>query len=505
MRVIPEGVARYLTNSTFVIKNDKTTTLKTELTCTLPPSAVGDTITTSASVVGDIMGTTMSNLDKLIQMPYGCGEQNMLNFVPNIVILNYLTATNQLTDKIKTTAVSYTVAGYERELQYRRLDGSFSAFGNSDPSGSTWLTSFVVKSFMLARPFITIDMSIVESGLIYILTKQNTDGSFREDGRVIHTDMQGGSSLGLPLTAYVSIVLSECLGSYPQYVTARDSALNFLSNNYDPTDIYSLAVVSYALQMANHRDFNTVYYHFLDLSVESTSELHWEKVVDVDKNSWWYMQPRSLDVEITAYGLLTVRNINTNKALKIIKWLVKQRNSMGGFSSTQDTVVALEALGKFAALFSSTSSNMHLHMTPNAGSAFDASVSPVNALVLQSFELSSSTRQLLIEADVNSTGLAIVSLSCIFYEIIDEQFPRFKLSHKFINACRGYMTSQICISFIAKPGDLVSNMVLVRMSLPSGFVYDSELEHPIGVSVSIKYYSHIKSVVIKNFYFIVES
>lgn len=39
---------------------------------------------------GDIMGPILSNLDKLVQMPYGCGEQNMLNFVPNIVVLRYL-------------------------------------------------------------------------------------------------------------------------------------------------------------------------------------------------------------------------------------------------------------------------------------------------------------------------------------------------------------------------------------------------------------------------------
>nr|P20739.1 RecName: Full=Ovostatin; AltName: Full=Ovomacroglobulin [Anas platyrhynchos] len=31
----------------------------------------------SFSVVGDIMGTSMQNLHQLLQMPFGCGEQNM--------------------------------------------------------------------------------------------------------------------------------------------------------------------------------------------------------------------------------------------------------------------------------------------------------------------------------------------------------------------------------------------------------------------------------------------
>lgn len=41
-------------------------------------------------LLGDILGPSILNLANLIKMPSGCGEQNMLNFVPNIMILNYL-------------------------------------------------------------------------------------------------------------------------------------------------------------------------------------------------------------------------------------------------------------------------------------------------------------------------------------------------------------------------------------------------------------------------------
>lgn len=37
------------------------------------------------------------NLGHLIRMPYGCGEQNMINFAPNVFILQYLTTTRQAT------------------------------------------------------------------------------------------------------------------------------------------------------------------------------------------------------------------------------------------------------------------------------------------------------------------------------------------------------------------------------------------------------------------------
>jgi len=50
-------------------------------------------------------------------------------------------------------------AGYQRELSYRHDDGSFSAFGSADSSGSTWLTAFVVRAFIAAKAHIFIEKS----------------------------------------------------------------------------------------------------------------------------------------------------------------------------------------------------------------------------------------------------------------------------------------------------------------------------------------------------------
>lgn len=53
----------------------------------------------------------MQNLQNLLRMPYGCGEQNMVLFTPNIYVLNYLNETGQLTEKIKSKAISYLISG----------------------------------------------------------------------------------------------------------------------------------------------------------------------------------------------------------------------------------------------------------------------------------------------------------------------------------------------------------------------------------------------------------
>ena len=60
---------------------------------------------------GDLMGRATKNLDKLLAMPYGCGEQNMVLFAPNIFILNYLKSTGQLTKEIQDRATRFLESG----------------------------------------------------------------------------------------------------------------------------------------------------------------------------------------------------------------------------------------------------------------------------------------------------------------------------------------------------------------------------------------------------------
>ena len=69
-------------------------------------------------------------------MPYGCGEQNMVTFVPNIVALRYLECTGQGNPELGKNAIRFMEAGYQRELAYKHKDGSYSAFGRG--TGSLW-------------------------------------------------------------------------------------------------------------------------------------------------------------------------------------------------------------------------------------------------------------------------------------------------------------------------------------------------------------------------------
>lgn len=209
LRVISEGLPRTITTSVLIVLDDSTKSVNTSLEITLPDGVIEDTIEMSATVTGDILGKALKNLDNLINMPSGCGEQILIILVPNLAIWNYLTATEQLTPKIEEKLRQYAIVGYQNELNYQRKDGSISAFGESDPSGSTWLSAYAAKAFNLASKYITIDSFVMTRILEFVAKNQVEDGRFLEPGRVIHSDMQGAAGNGVGLTAYVSIVLSE--------------------------------------------------------------------------------------------------------------------------------------------------------------------------------------------------------------------------------------------------------------------------------------------------------
>ena len=107
-------------------------------------SIVNGSMVFQIQVIGNPLGTTLSNLDQLIRLPVGCGEQNLLIMSTSVYVATYLKIVNQLTAEVKVKAETYAQTGYERQLGYQLADDGFSAFPQ-DTAGSTWLTAFTVQ------------------------------------------------------------------------------------------------------------------------------------------------------------------------------------------------------------------------------------------------------------------------------------------------------------------------------------------------------------------------
>ena len=346
----PEGVAQEIVDN-ITLAGGITKTIDTSL----PDVIVADSGRATISVTSSFLTQTLNGMDALLQMPFGCGEQNMLNFAPDVYITKYLESSGLLKPEIMAKAEMLMITGYQRELTYRRTDGSFSAFGMSDESGSMWLTAFVLKSFEQAKDIIYIDDTVLTEAQNWITSHQNADGSFDAIGFVHHQEMIGGLQGKDALTAYVTIALLEAGAK-----TASAKAITYLEGKITGmSDPYAVALTTYALELAGSTKAKVAYDKLMSLAKKDENGLHWGAdtviVPETQKSVQPFMRPyqpdinREASIETTAYATLAlVKHGDAFNASKASKWLVSKRNAYGGYGSTQDTVVTLQALTEYA-------------------------------------------------------------------------------------------------------------------------------------------------------------
>uniref|UniRef100_A0A3B4UHS9 CD109 molecule n=1 Tax=Seriola dumerili TaxID=41447 RepID=A0A3B4UHS9_SERDU len=402
-----EGLEQSFSTSLLFELSASQSSLSRRVTFTFPADVVEGSERASVTAVGDILGPSISGLDSLIQMPHGCGEQNMINFAPNVYVLQYLSATGQTSQDATDRAEDFMMKGYERQLSYQRVDGSFSAFGDQDSSGSTWLTAFVLRCFLQARPFISIDANVLHKAAAWLGFQQGADGRFEEPGRVIHTELQGGQDGPVSLTAYVLIYGSQVSAALLFLETRL--ALGVSSN-------YSLSLLVYALALSGSSSADTALSELIGRAEMRDGVPTWSSP-DVGLSSSW--QPRSADVEMASYLLLAQYKLgHVADGLGLMKWLSQQRNHRGGFGSTQDTVVALQALSTFAALGGSHDFDLTVRVNT------DASTAPASFHIHGGNHLlQQSQQELHLEVTAEGRGLALVQLN-VFYNIRNEELTR---------------------------------------------------------------------------------
>lgn len=477
--VIPEGFPSFENHAEFIFLDEcEANEKELNFTCSLPPEALNETAQIQASVSGDILGPALLNLESLIRVPSGCGEQTMINLVPNFVALNYLTVTDQLTPKANEIATKYLEIGYLRMLKYRRDDGSFSAFGKIDKAGSTWLTGYVVKSFREAQKFIYIDEQIIKEALEFVVSKQEVDGRFREDGIIFHKSLQSGSGSGVAFTSYLAAVVQSNIALYPQYKQIVTKAVEYVKNRSDPYDVYALAIATYLLHQTDDDEKSNFLAQLLSKATRIGPYIYW-------RNQPLSAETTSLDIEITSYALLIIDKLPQlyQDGFKVIKWMVAQQNSKGGFLSTQDTVVGLQAIAKFASKFSSKDTNLTVNLIPEFGPNLNTTVNDSTSLITQKFQLQQNVRKL--KTITKGNGFAIVQLSCSFYRNSSARSPSFNLSLTFKNeSCDNKLVLDICANFIANGSTNASNMAVLTIDFPSGFLFDPDTEISSEIQVN---------------------
>uniref|UniRef100_A0A8C1U0V1 Complement 4B (Chido blood group) n=1 Tax=Cyprinus carpio TaxID=7962 RepID=A0A8C1U0V1_CYPCA len=309
-----------------------------------------------------------SKVENLIRAPKGCGEQTMIFMSPTALSIRYLDKSQRWLEMeagSRDKALDFIEQAYERILTFKKPDGSYGAWLNYPTS--TWLTALVVKvlSLVAERQIETLEQQGTTEKMIsqmdirhavtYLIKTQSSDGSFTDTNPVIHREMQGGIGgveQDASLTAFITIALYRSLPYLDEEVTDNKSislATNFLLKRVgDLKRPYALAITAYCLSVClTDRTQSLSAWRKLKSLAKPGILPHTDNFMEVLETLNIYIM--ALTVETTAYALLTAlvqNDLITADAAAC--FLSSQENYEGGFKSTQDTIMALEALSEYA-------------------------------------------------------------------------------------------------------------------------------------------------------------
>uniref|UniRef100_A0A8C9EDE5 Complement C4-like n=1 Tax=Phocoena sinus TaxID=42100 RepID=A0A8C9EDE5_PHOSS len=326
---------------------------------TIPDGDFRSFVRVTASDPLDTLGSegalSPGGMASLLRLPQGCGEQTMILLAPTLAASRYLDKTEQwslLPPEMKDHAVDLIQKGYTRIQEFRKPDGSYGAWLKRD--SSTWAGRLGRRAQEGRR-----------SLPLPLLVDVSFSPRFNQGGLV-------GSDETVALTAFVVIALHHGLAVFPdenseQLKRVEDSisrANTFLGAKVGSGLLgsHAAAITAYALSLTEApEDLRDVAHNNLMAMAQETGDnLYWGSVTSSQSNVLSptvaphspadpVPQAPALWIETTAYGLLHLLLWEGKGELadQAASWLTRQGSFQGGFRSTQDTVMALDALSAY--------------------------------------------------------------------------------------------------------------------------------------------------------------
>jgi CD109 antigen len=306
--------------------------------------------------------------------------------------------------------------------------------------------------------------------------------------------MVGGMTGKVPLTAYVAIALMQSSEK-----EASGKAIAYLEEQLDGIDdAYTMALTAYALELGGSEETEAAYQKLMDMAQEDENGLYWGDVgIGIPEGASFRAEEpqimpqenRTAVIETTAYATLALTrhgdNINAGRAAQ---WLVSQRNAYGGYGSTQDTVVALEALTRFS---TGAGADTNLTVTVKAGDETikQLRITSENYDVLQVVELPTNRE---INITVKGEGEAIGQI------VRRYNLPEAEPAADILQIAVDYDATSVEVNDIVTvsvelafnpPTQMQAGMTVLDISVPTGFSPVTEsIEKAVAKDPNIKRY-----------------
>jgi len=306
---------------------------------------------------GSMDAVAIEGAEQYIRFVSGCGEQSMSTL--SIDVLAYSLVKEAGGSEKLFEYETICTQGIQHELTFlmdaKNGEGRGIVWFPSDEDVHPWLTSWGILTFQDAIDAgFHLDESIIPDMQQYLISQQNDDGSFSfpERGLYEYTNPILRAKV-VSTTAYITRAL--IYSGYPidSHITdAVDYIESNVKDNWD--DPYTLAISLIVLEDANGMQSlrDELATRLLDLKDEDNGTYSWTSGNNMISNSepMWFRGSSSNTIETTSYAIMALaKHGDVDSASRGVKYLLNHRMG-GGYFSTQDTVVAFQALTRWGAV-----------------------------------------------------------------------------------------------------------------------------------------------------------
>ncbi|XP_040217678.1 alpha-2-macroglobulin-like protein 1 [Rana temporaria] len=457
--VKPMGYEAQITETHLLYPAD--TTQKVSYTLNIPDRLIPGTERAHIIVVGDIMGNIIVNLENILNLPDGCGEQCVSKLSRYCYSLEYLQSTNELTPETKNTFLEHIVEGYQKQLTFKNETGGFATF----PGGfaNQWITALVIKALNCARQFIHVDEKDIQKAIQWLESIQLPSGCFHGSDTYFYNDIDDDE---ITQTAFVLIALLEHrLVHDEKIVENAKSCIKKGAENAKSS--HTLALLAYAFTLLGDSEMRALMLKRLGENAK----------IEGGIKHWLGSDYSHGDVEISSYVILALLSdkIIDHKDLEqsaySVHWLASKQNPWGGFYSSQDTTLALHALAKYAKAVNHKKGDSTVIIEGDSGFHREVHVTKQNSLLVQTVDLPKVPGT--YTASIKGDGCVYTQAHLHYAEVPDEREVHFsvKVTTDPAVCTRDAQTKfdvHVEASYLGKRTK--TNMIMIEAELLSGYV-----------------------------------
>lgn len=317
MEIVPHGLKQTTGNSTAVTQNDSEQTFSLDLPGRADVSARNLRIEASPSIAGALFGA----LDYLTSFPYGCTEQTMSSFLPNVIVAQTLKDVPQAKIRASNDLDKKVQKGLDRLYAYQHDDGGWGWW--KDDKTDPFMTAYVVDGLTLAsRAGYQVD------GWRHGQARQKLS-SLLSAGK-----NDNGNPIDDETRAYMIYAFTESGESDGHFMEELYGKRNNLG-------AYGRALLALALNERKDGRAKEVAGLIEGAAQRDEFEAHWAtaRVNDYGRDVY-------LDAEATSLSLKALSQINPGGDLlpKAARWLVQNRRNGYYWLSTKETAFAIYGL-----------------------------------------------------------------------------------------------------------------------------------------------------------------